>query len=138
MDARPAEGKSAAGPGQIPCGSALCVTGAGVAQVPGIGGDAPAAVSLASDNRGAAPTELYPPAIGAGTSDATLAEDQSNAVGRHDRADPEGQRKPQVYQPKQDFRYLVSRPVRVVRPRPQRGPGLVLGQRGLQISVADR
>src|SRR5215472_16288393 len=119
------------------CGSALCVSGRGAAQVLSIGGDAPAAVSLASDDRGAAPTELYPLAIGAATSDTPLAEDQGNAVGRNDRANPDGQRKPQVYQPTQDFRDLVSRPVRVVCPRPQRGPGLVLGQRGLQIAVAD-
>src|SRR5215470_15524594 len=109
--------------------SARWLAGAGWAEAPGVGGDAPAAALLASDNGDSWPAELYALEARTGASDVPLGENQGKVAGRQNRADSDRQRKPQVYHPDQSLRDAVGVPVRLTRPRPQHYPGLVLGQR---------
>src|SRR6266571_6940303 len=87
--------------------SGPCLASGRSVQAPGVGGDAPAAALLASDERGACPAQLYPLAVRAGAGDVPLAENQGNAVAGYDRADPHGQRETQVHQPDQGVRDTV-------------------------------
>src|SRR6266536_3595102 len=128
----------APGESQLPAPGACrvsvpCLAIAGSVQAPGIGGNAPAAALLASDDRGACPAELYPLAARAGASDVPRADNQGKAVACHDGADSDSQRKPQVHQPDQGVRDAICIPALVTCPGPQHCPDLVLSQRGFQV-----
>ncbi len=78
-----APGRRASSASRVP-GISRVLCSAGPVQAPGIGGDASAAVLLASDDRGACPAQLYPLPVRAGASHVPLAGNQGKAVARHD------------------------------------------------------
>ena len=107
-------------------------------QLPRVRRDPPGAVVLRPDHGAAAPVQGDLLAVGAGPCDVPVAGDQGQPVGFQHGSYPDRQGQAQRHEAGQGAADIAVGAGRAARPAGQHGRALVLGERRLEVSVAER